>query len=164
MEQDMSENSHQIALEIVKAQASVRPMSEEEIVNMVIKLTRSISSLGVDSHSEETEKSEIPANKGIRANSVLCLECGKTFKLITTRHLASHGLTPAEYREKYGFKRKEALVCKNLQKVRKEKMKSMQLWTRRGAGKPTEEEAKAAKPIAVKVRVKRQAATAQNIS
>lgn len=158
----MSENSHQVALEIVKAQASVRPMSEEEIVSMVTKLTKSLSSLNLDAeaHSCDSEKTEIPVNKGIRANSVICLECGKSFKLITTKHLASHGLTPAEYREKYGFKRKAALVCKNLQKVRKEKMKSMQLWTRRGAGTQPVEETQDGTGN-TKVRVKKRTAEAE---
>jgi len=58
--------------------------------------------------------------------------CGKTFKLITAKHLATHGLTKEEYLEKYGYKKGTALVSKSLRKARKRKMQEMKLWERRG--------------------------------
>ena len=40
-----------------------------------------------------------------------CLECGKTFKILTRRHLASHGMDAAAYRE---TQRNIATAVKNL--------------------------------------------------
>ncbi|HAS88110.1 MAG TPA: transcriptional regulator [Desulfovibrio sp.] len=120
------------ALEIVKAQASVRTMSEEEMTSMVRKLSAGIQAIAENSLPAQEEAPACEPKKSIKEKSIVCCECGKSFKIITKKHLASHGLTPDEYREKYGLKKKTPLVCKSLQRERRKKMKEMQLWTKRG--------------------------------
>ncbi len=124
------------ALEIVKAQASVRTMTEEEIVSMVRKLTRGIQEIAAGGvvQAEEEEASCDPS-KCVREKTISCCVCDKSFKIITKKHLASHGLTPNEYREKFGYKKGMPLVCKSLQRERRKKMKEMQLWKKRGQNK-----------------------------
>jgi len=121
------------ALDIVKAQATVRTMTEDEILSMVRSLCKGIRSIG-ESTTEEEGASAIPATdpkKAIREKSIICLESGKTFKVLTKRHLAKFGLTPDEYREKWGYAKKLPLVCKELQRQRRNKMKDMKLWEKR---------------------------------
>ncbi|MBQ4125927.1 MAG: MucR family transcriptional regulator, partial [Desulfovibrio sp.] len=72
----------------------------------------------------------------VRETSVVCLECGAKFKMLTKRHLAEHGLTPAEYKAKWGLKKGASLACKSLQRMRRQKMQDMQLWTRRKGSEP----------------------------
>jgi len=124
------------ALEIVKAQASVRTMTEEEIISMVKKLVRGIQSISGEApvQSAEEEVACDPA-KSVREKTVSCCVCGKAFKIITKKHLLSHGLTPVEYREKFGYKKGMPLVCKSLQRERRKKMKEMELWKKRGKKK-----------------------------
>jgi len=125
------------ALGIVKAQAGVRHMTEEEIVSMVKTLAEGIrnASEGVEAEGEG-EKSEILADpmKAIRERSVQCLECGKKFKVLTKRHLALHGLTPKEYKAKYGYKKGASLIAKSLARDRRNKMRELRLWEKRGGG------------------------------
>ncbi|WP_027371561.1 MucR family transcriptional regulator [Desulfovermiculus halophilus] len=128
----------QEALDIVKAQASVRNMTEEEITSMVQGLSKQLKKIteGGAESQERTEQPQEPAvdpKKAIREKSVVCLECGKTFKVLTKRHLALHGLTPEEYKEKWGMKKNTALIAKGLARQRKQKMNEMQLWKRRKA-------------------------------
>jgi predicted transcriptional regulator len=126
----------QEALDIVKAQASVRNMSEDEITSMVQRLSQQLKDL-LEERSEEDkseQKQQEPAvdpKKAIREKSVICLECGKTFKVLTKRHLSTHGLTPAEYKQKWGYKKGTALIAKSLARERRKKMQEMQLWKRR---------------------------------
>jgi predicted transcriptional regulator len=120
------------ALEIVTAQARVRQMSEEEITSMVMKLAQAIRALAENGGA--TQESAPPAcdpKKAIKEKSVSCVECGKTFKVLTKKHLGTHGLTPEEYREKCGYKKGAPLVCKELQRERRKKMKEMRLWEKR---------------------------------
>lgn len=121
------------ALEIVKAQASVRVMSEEEIVSMVRKLSNSLRGLydGETVVDESVVEIQGDPRKSIKEKSISCLECGKTFKILTRKHLATHGLDPASYREKWGLKKDSALVSKGLQRDRRKKMKDMRLWEKR---------------------------------
>ena len=118
------------ALEIVKAQASARPMTEEEITSMIAKVAAGIMSIEGPAPIEEQPLLVDPA-KAIKERSVTCLECGKSFKVLTKKHLAAHGLTPEEYRAKYGYKKGAALACKSLARERRAKMKDMRLWERR---------------------------------
>ena len=122
------------ALEIVKAQASVRIMSEEEIITMVRTLVAGLSSVSaVEAVVEESDSGEYQGDprKAIKEKSVTCLECGKTFKILTKKHLASHGLDADTYREKWGMKKNTPLVCKSLQRERRKKMRDMKLWEKR---------------------------------
>jgi len=120
------------ALEIVKAQASVRTMTEEEITSMVQSLSRGIRNIAEDT-ADVTANAEpaVDPKKAIREKSVICLECGKSFKVLTKKHLASHGLTPEEYKAKWGYKKGTSLVAKALARERRKKMKDMKLWEKR---------------------------------
>jgi predicted transcriptional regulator len=121
------------ALEIVKAQAGVRVMSAEEMVSMIETIAESIGSVGKEEVKEE--KPVVDPKKAIREKSIICLECGKAFKVLTKKHLASHDLTPDEYREKWGYKKGTALVAKGLARARRKKMQSMKLWEKRKINK-----------------------------
>ena len=121
------------ALEIAKAQASVRVMKEEEITAFVQKVTQGIRVVAETEQPVElsTEEMVLEGRKSVKEKSVTCLECGKNFKVLTKRHLATHGISTDEYREKWGFKKGSALVCKALQRERRKKMNDMKLWERR---------------------------------
>lgn len=121
------------ALEIAKAQASVRVMKEEEITAFVQKVTQGIRVVAETEQPVElsTEEMVLEGRKSVKEKSVICLECGKNFKVLTKRHLATHGISTDEYREKWGFKKGSALVCKALQRERRKKMNDMKLWERR---------------------------------
>ena len=122
------------ALDIVKAQASVRIMSEDEIISMVRRLSSDIKNVAEgEGCAEELASSDVQSDtrKSIKEKSITCMECGKTFKILTRKHLASHNLDAAEYREKWGLKKDTPLVCKDLQRERRKKMKDMKLWEKR---------------------------------
>lgn len=120
------------ALEIVKAQASVRTMTEEEITVMVRKLSDSIRAISEHSGNIVEEGKKIDPKKAIKEKLIVCVICGKSFKLLTKKHLSSHDLTADEYREHCGYKKGTPLVCKSLQRERRKKMQHMRLWERRG--------------------------------
>jgi len=120
------------ALEIVKAQASVRIMSEEEITSMIRGLSYHLRALvETPMPIEEKKLPAIAPAKSIREKTITCLECGKSFKIITKKHLATHNLDPETYREKWGIKKMTPLVCKGLQRDRRKKMQEMRLWEKR---------------------------------
>jgi predicted transcriptional regulator len=125
----------QHALEIVKAQASVRNMTEEEINSMVNRIASQLKEIidneGSPEQAKEGQTPAIDPKKAIRENSVVCLECGKKFKVLSKRHLAAHGLTPQEYREKWGFKKNTSMIAKSLARQRRKKMQEMQIWKKR---------------------------------
>jgi len=123
------------ALEIVRAQAKVRVMTALEIVTMVQNLVQGLKAVMQGTYSTPTAESNaakaVDAKKAIREKTIICLESGKSMKVITKRHLAKFGLTPDEYRAKWGYAKDTPLVCKELQRSRRNKMQDMRLWERR---------------------------------
>jgi predicted transcriptional regulator len=124
------------AIELVKAQASVRIMSEEEIAAMISSLAGKLKKLDSSDEGEEivAGSADIPVTdpkRSIKEKSIVCLECGKVFKVITKKHLIIHGLDAVAYREKWGLKKGTPLTCKELQRARRQKMKDMKLWEKR---------------------------------
>lgn len=122
------------ALELARAQAGVRVMSEDEIASFVRKLAKNLRGIvegEAVADAAPAPVSDVDPKKSIRERSVICLECGKVFKILTARHLAQHGMTAEEYRARYGFRKGTALVCKALQRERRKRMRNMQLWERR---------------------------------
>lgn len=77
----------------------------------------------------------VPIRKSITPDYIVSLEDGRKFKSLK-RHLAgTYGMTPDEYRAKWGLPRDYPMVAPNYAKARSELAKSMGLG--RKAGAPT---------------------------
>lgn len=120
---------------LVRDMAQQKPMTADEIVAAVATIAHGLESIaqGPPAPSEQPTLGQgvIDPKTALKENSITCLECGKRFKILTRKHLATHGLTPDEYRAKYGYKKTQALACKSLARERRAKMKDMRLWERR---------------------------------
>jgi predicted transcriptional regulator len=94
--------------------------------------------------------------KSITKHAVTCLECGKTFKQLSTRHLMLHGLDGRSYRAKYSIPRTQSLAAKEITARRRKITQEMRPWEktlrhRRAQerdGKAPAEEARAASEAA----------------
>ena len=117
------------AVLLAKEQAGVRTMNEEELTNFVSNLAAGLKKID---NNETEDAPAVDVKKAVTENRVTCLVCGKNFKLLSKRHLILHGLTPDEYRAKFGLGRNVPLVCKSLQRKRRAKMNEIRLWERRG--------------------------------
>jgi len=119
----------EMAAEIVQAQAGQARMTPDEIVDALSKTYEALKSVKQKEEqlAEEpaVEKKGVQGKASIQRNKVICLECGKEFKQLSKRHLASHGLTAREYKKKHGIPLGQALTSKDLsakrRKVAKEK-------------------------------------------
>ena len=121
-----------MAIEIVTAQAKVRDMKEDEIRAMVARLSATIRDIGLGASAGADIR--LDAKRAVKERTITCLESGKSFKILTRKHLARFGLTPDEYRAKWGYPKDTPLVCKALQRERRKKMRELRLWERRGQG------------------------------
>ena len=102
----------EIAADILRAQAKVTRMAADELSDMLRRTYESLRNL------RDKEKGLIPeasitetgitepvaamgmkAESSIQRNTISCLECKKTFKILSKNHLKAHGLTPKDYRQ-----------------------------------------------------------------
>ena len=86
------------ALELVKAQGSFRVMDEDEITTLMQRLAVGIKNIAEGDNFCEGGNGDSSSDpkKSIKEKSITCLECGKAFKILTRRHLISHGLDAAD--------------------------------------------------------------------
>lgn len=122
----MAKSLVEMAAEIVTAQAGVTRMSLEEISDGLVKAYESLRRLkaqetgaGVEMPVSEARAVTIEPKASIQRNKIICLECGKEFKQLAKSHLASHALTPKEYKKKHGFKANQPLTARALSAKRR---------------------------------------------
>ncbi len=112
----------EIASEIVQTQASLTSMTAADITSSLRQVFSTLHELQrVESGEVELPKTqESPAPQAltpqdsIQNDKVICLECGKEMRLLTVKHLVSHGMDQKEYKEKYGFSMRTPLAAKSV--------------------------------------------------
>jgi predicted transcriptional regulator len=116
----------EIASDIVKTQVSKTTMTPADIAASLRQVFSTLHELQraesgeieLPKIQESTPTQPVTPQDSIQNNKIVCLECGAEFKQLTQRHLLSHGLSPKEYRKKYGFTMRTPLVAKSLTKAR----------------------------------------------
>jgi len=122
----MSKSLVEMCTDIISAQASHTAMSSEDIVESLRRVFRTLQEvqhLGGTVEPEEGMTRDPGAS--IQRNQVLCLECGKAFKLLSNRHLALHDLTPRAYKQKHGIRMTQPLSARTLSTRRRKLAKEL---------------------------------------
>jgi predicted transcriptional regulator len=134
----MSKKLVELCSEIVQAQASHRSVSAEELEGLLSKTYNTLLTMqhaekdnkpldmppeGAPQAEEGARELEMDPAKSIQKDKVVCLECGAEFRQLTANHLRSHGLTPREYKKKWGFPLKQSLAAKALTAARSKSAK-----------------------------------------
>ncbi len=121
----MSKTLVEMTAEIIQSQISSKEMSTDEIkaalqdTFQTLKGLQDVEVTGTGTaEPDEASGPVIDPNKSIQRNKVVCLECGQEFKMLSPKHLKSHGLTSKEYRKKYGFSARQPLCAKALSERR----------------------------------------------
>ena len=115
----------ELASEIVSSQMQNKEMTTEEITKTLQQVFQTLNQLKSAEISEggagssNTDKPVTDPKRSILKNKIICLECGAEFKQLSAKHLATHDLTPKEYRKKYGLPASQPLSCKSLTEKRK---------------------------------------------
>ena len=128
----MSKSLVEMAAEIVQAQTGSKNMSSDEIALALQSTFKTLTVLqaeeckissgmeaGLQGLGLEDKQPAVAPEKSIQKNRIICLECGQEFKMLSPKHLRSHGLNGREYRQKYGFSLRQPLCAKGLSERRK---------------------------------------------
>lgn len=127
----MAKKLLEIAAEIVSSQVTTSSMSSEEIAASLQKVFLTLQAMQksetdgtpldlpvLAAATEEEGEERVAPEDSIREDKIVCIECGLEMRQLTAKHLGSHGLTPKEYKKKYGFPMKTPLSAKSLTKAR----------------------------------------------
>ncbi len=109
--------------EIVSAYVSKNSIQASDIPALISSVHQSLASLGQAQAPAEPPaelKPAVPVKKSVTPDYIVCLEDGKKLKMLK-RHLNSaYGLTPGDYRAKWGLPSDYPMVAPNYAKSRSE--------------------------------------------
>ena len=145
----MGKSLTEMASEIVAAQASHAVMAADEMVAALKKTFDALKNIKtIEEGGPEADAPPVEPRKSIQRNYIINLEDGKKYKQLTTRTLAKYGLTPAEYRKKWGFSARQPLASKALSAKRRKTAKAL------GLGEKLQKARKAKAAAAAKAKAK----------
>ena len=134
-----------MAAEIVAAQASHAVMASDDMVGALKKTFEALKNIKtIEEGGPEAEAPPVDPKKSIQRNYIINLEDGKKYKQLTARTLAKFGLTPAEYRKKWGFSPRQPLAAKSLSAKRRKTAKALGLGEKLQLARKAKAAAKAA--------------------
>ena len=117
----------EFASDIVSAYVSNNSIQSGELPSLIKDVHATLASLANGDLSSEAKKPAVPIKKSITDDFLICLEDGKKFKSLK-RHLRSkYGLSPEEYREKWGLPFDYPMVAPSYARKRSELAKEMGL-------------------------------------
>jgi predicted transcriptional regulator len=124
----MNKSLVEMAAAIIQSQSSSKAMTTDEVTFALQTTFKALQDLQADEVKSATEgvatektssAPDISPEKSIQKNKIICLECGQEFRMLSPKHLKSHGLTGREYRAKHGFSLRQPLCAKSLSERRK---------------------------------------------
>ena len=132
---DNKSRSLELAAQIVAAYVGNNTVAQADIPRLIADVFRSLESIAAGEVPKEQAAEVKPAvniRKSITPDYLICLEDGKKFKSLK-RHLRSHyGLSPEQYRDKWGLPADYPMVAPNYATARSSLAKSMGLGKRGG--------------------------------
>ena len=123
----------EFSTEIVAAYVSHNAISPTDLPRLIAEVHAALKSLGSEEAAApvEDKKPAVPVRRSVTPDYIVCLEDGKKFKSLK-RHLMTHyGLTPDQYREKWGLDANYPMVAPNYAAARSQLAKKMGLGRKR---------------------------------
>lgn len=115
------------ASDIVSAYVSNNPIQSEELPGLIKDVHATLKELKSATGTKAIPEPAIPIKKSITDDFLICLEDGKKFKSLK-RHLRSkYGMSPEEYREKWGLPYDYPMVAPSYARKRSALAKEMGL-------------------------------------
>lgn len=112
--------------QIVAAYVSNNVVAVTDLGRLIADTHKTLQSLSAETDTQvpvEELKPAVPIKKSITPDFLICLDDGKKFKSLK-RHITRLGMTPAEYRAKWGLPDNYPMVAPNYSSVRSALAKS----------------------------------------
>lgn len=125
----------ELTADVVAAYVSNNPVPVSELSNLIADVHAALGRVTRTPEQAPAEKQKPAVNpkRSVHDDYIICLEDGKKFKSLK-RHLMTHyGLTPEQYREKWGLDPSYPMVAPSYAAARSELAKKMGLGRKRQA-------------------------------
>ncbi len=117
----------ELTADIVSSYVTHNSVQSSDLAALIAAVHAALQGLGTSQQPEaERPQPAVAVRKSVTPDFLISLEDGKSYKTLK-RHLAKLGLTPEEYREKWGLPRDYPMVAANYAQKRSELAKGLGL-------------------------------------
>lgn len=125
----------ELTADIVSAYVRKNRTSPSDLIDLIQNVGRALQKLAVgDDQPEPKPVPAVPIRKSVTPDFIINLEDGRRMKSLK-RYLTSIGMTPAQYRQKWGLPPDYPIVAPNLTALRSEAAKRIRLGQRNASGR-----------------------------
>lgn len=135
-----------LTAQIVSAQVGNNSVTADALPGLIQDVFRSLSGIGAPAPESERPEPAVPIKKSIFPDYIICLEDGKKLKMLKRHLQASFGMSPEQYRARWGLAADYPMVAPNYAAVRSRLAKQIGL----GTVRPSAASPKAVAPAATK--------------
>jgi predicted transcriptional regulator len=143
-----TKNHVELTGDIVSAYVAANNIQRSELPGLIADVHSALTNLGKPASEPVKAEPPVPIKQTIKPDYIISLEDGRRYKSMK-RHLTSRGITPDQYRTKWGLRPDYPMVAPNYSKARSELAKSLGLGqarkgqSRKGAKKAPKKKAAA---------------------
>jgi predicted transcriptional regulator len=132
----MSDQLLSLAAQIVSAHVEHNIVPVKDLPALIQSVYATLAQPEVQAPEPEKREPAVPIKKSVFADHIVCLEDGKKLKMLK-RHLhTSYGLTPEQYRAKWGLPANYPMVAPNYAEKRSTLAKAIGLGRKPAAPEP----------------------------
>ena len=126
-------NYIELAADIVSAYVSNNSVPSADLPSLINEVHGALLKVGGGTVEmpAEAPKPAISVKRSVTPDYIICLEDGKKFKSLKRHLRTQYGMTPEQYREKWGLPADYPMVAPNYAKARSELAKEMGLGQQR---------------------------------
>jgi predicted transcriptional regulator len=129
---DQIEHNDLLALtaDIVSSHVANNSVAVNDLPQLIQNVYATLSGLGTPQKAPEVKlEPAVPIRSSIKPDYIVCLEDGKKLKMLKRHLMTAYGMTPDEYRTKWGLPADYPMVAPNYAEARRQLAKSIGLGT-----------------------------------
>ena len=121
-----------LTADIVAAHVSNNSVAVNDLPNLIQNVHGALTGISSNSTAPEARpEPKVSIRSSIKPDYIVCLEDGKKQKMLKRHLMTNHGMTPDEYRQKWGLAADYPMVAPNYAEQRRTLAKSIGLGTKR---------------------------------
>lgn len=129
---DQIEHNDLLALtaDIVSSHVANNSVAVNDLPQLIQNVFSTLSGLGTPADAPEVKlEPAVPIRQSIKPDFIVCLEDGKKLKMLKRHLMTAYGMTPDDYRARWGLPADYPMVAPNYAESRRQLAKSIGLGT-----------------------------------
>ena len=132
IENDMNETLITLTSDIVAAHVSNNSVAVDDVAGLIQNVYGALAGLGTTPQVEAKPEPAVSIRASVKNDHIVCLEDGKKMKMLKRHLMTDHGLTPDEYRARWGLASDYPMVAPDYADKRRDLAKKIGLGRKPG--------------------------------